>query len=121
MDNDGKESFAGWLMKQKIEQNQAIASEVFSTASTLDIDPKLLETARAELNRMVKIPGNAEPDRGDLDDDSTEWRCGKPNYTLANLAFLKGKCQAHKNGSLEMIVENAVKTVKTAIQYLKLR
>ncbi len=62
----------------------------------------------------------------------TKWRSGKPDYTLANHVFLKGKTQNHKRGknntfpsppkkaksnlilffpgSLERIVENLVKT-----------
>lgn len=100
------ESFAKWLKLQKVQE----INEFSKSESTLGISSKLIEIARNELNRMTKLPGNHEPDRGDLDDPKIKWRNGKPNYTLANLAFLKGKCMSHKNGSLEMIVQNAVKT-----------
>jgi hypothetical protein len=90
--NSEKESFACWFARQ---------------------DPvEINEAAEMELKRMLEIPGTFEPDRGDLDKIGIEWRYGKPSYTLANLAFLKGKTQNHKKGSLEMIVENAVKTVR---------
>lgn len=58
---------------------------------------------------MAELPGFFEPDRGNLDDPTIEWRKGKPDFTFANLAFLKGKCMKHEKGSLEMIVENVVK------------
>ena len=39
------------------------------------------------------------------------WRFGAPpDYTVANYAFATGKTKAHAPGSLEMIVENLVKT-----------
>lgn len=100
------ESFARWLKQQKVEK----ISEISNSGSTIGISPKLIEIARNELDRMVKFSGNVEPDRGDLNDPSITWRTKKPNYTLANLAFLKGKYMKHEKGSLEMIVENAVKT-----------
>lgn len=92
MDQDQK-SFASWVKKQDVE----------------DL-PELLECARTELNSVLQCPGNAEPERGHIDDPSIEWRSGKPNYSLANLAFVMGKSKCHAEGSLEMIVENAVKT-----------
>lgn len=39
-----------------------------------------------------------EPDRGNLDSPSIEWRQGKPDYTQANYVFLQGKTQNHKGG-----------------------
>ena len=55
--------------------------------------------------------GWEEPDRSHMDDKDIKWRFGgPPDYTLANLAYLKGKTKAHKKGSLEMVVENLVKT-----------
>jgi hypothetical protein len=99
-------SFAKWLKQQNVNE----LSEISDHGSTIGINPKLLNIAKAELERMLKSPENIEPDRGDLDDPEIEWRSGKPNYTLANLAFLKGKCMAHQLGSLELIVQNAVKT-----------
>jgi len=106
--NSMQGSFADWLKFQgnvAPDSNQAI-----STGPTLKLSPALTTIARAEMDRMLELPGNAEPVRGDLDDPSIEWRCGKPNYTLANLAYLKGKCSFHEKGSLEILVENAVKT-----------
>lgn len=46
-----------------------------------------------------------------MDDPDTKWRFGgPPDYTLANLAFFKGRSKMHPEGSLELIVENLVKT-----------
>ncbi len=46
-----------------------------------------------------------------MDDKDIKWRFGgAPDYTLANLAYLKGKTRNHKDGSLEIVVENLVKT-----------
>jgi len=37
-----------------------------------------------------------------MDDPNIKWRFGKaPDYTLANLAYFKGKTRNHKDGSLE--------------------
>ena len=44
--------------------------------------------------------GFSEPDRGDLNDPAIIWREGKPDYSLANCAFLKGKSQNHVKGKL---------------------
>jgi len=66
--------------------------------------------ARATLENLKKEFGFREPDRGNLDDPDIKWREGKPDYTMANLAFLKGKTQNHSQGSLEEVVENLVKT-----------
>ena len=46
-----------------------------------------------------------------MDDPEIKWRFGgPPDYTLANLEYLKGKTRNHAEGSLELIVENLVKT-----------
>lgn len=76
-------SFACWLKQQNI------------LGTTLGSE-KLIENARRELNRMLELPENHEPDRGDLDEATIEWRSGKPDYTLANLAYLKGKSMSHE-------------------------
>ena len=42
---------------------------------------------------------------------ASNWRFGgKPDYTLANYAYLTGKKAHHADGSLEKIVEDLVKT-----------
>ena len=52
-----------------------------------------------------------EPERAFMDEKDVEWRFGgPPDYTIANYAYLKGKTKNHAPGSLEMIVENLVKT-----------
>ena len=44
--------------------------------------------------------GFSEPDRGDLNDPEIIWREGKPDYSLANCAYLKGKSQNHVKGKV---------------------
>lgn len=90
----GKESFVQWIRAQNLDQNSE----------------KFLEVAEIEKQRMLKMERNHEPNRGDLEDPEITWRHGKPNYTMVNLAYLKGKTCDHMKDSLEMIVENAVKT-----------
>jgi hypothetical protein len=74
------------------------------------VNNSLKKLARIELNELLKKNNDIEPDRGNLEDESIEWRHSKPNYNLANLAFTMGKCKKHVENSLEMIVQNAVKT-----------
>lgn len=107
MANNGKESFANWLKSQNVDRS---SEKNVSVGSTIGITPALIEIARVELKRMLTLTGNIEPNRGNLDEPEITWRHGKPNYTIANLAFLKGKSSDHQNASLEMVVENAVKT-----------
>ena len=63
-----------------------------------------------ELDTLKKMFDLNEPNRGDLNDPTITWRYKKPDYTKANLEFLKGKSMNHKGGSLEQIVEDLVKT-----------
>lgn len=53
-----------------------------------------------ELEELKSKFGFREPDRGlEKDVDGVKWRYGHmPNYTLANLSYLKGKTQNHKAG-----------------------
>ena len=95
-----------------------------------------LETVQEKLNDLKTKFGFREPDRGDLDNPEIEWRVGKPDYTRANYQYLKGKTQNHKAGlsicicerekkknlypgSLEILVENLVKTWETQASHFK--
>lgn len=69
-----------------------------------------MATDQQRLDQLKEKHCFREPDRGDLDDPSIEWRSGKPNYAKANLSFLWGKTHNHQAGSLEEVVENLVKT-----------
>ncbi|XP_070570408.1 uncharacterized protein [Ptychodera flava] len=53
---------------------------------------------------------NSVPNRMYMDDENILWRHGKPDYTLANKTFMKGRSKTHQTGSLERIVEDLVKT-----------
>lgn len=68
------------------------------------------EEAEIELEAIKEKYDFPEPDRGNLDDPTIKWRHGRPIYTKANLAFLKGKSKNHSAKSLELLVENLVKT-----------
>lgn len=63
-----------------------------------------------ELEKITSQHGFLRPDRGNLDDSNIQWREGKPDYRTADLTFFKGRSKNHPSGSLEMIVENLVKT-----------
>lgn len=72
----------------------------------------LKESAKIEIKRILEDPENIEPDRGDLNDPGIKWRHGKPDFTIPNISFLMGKSQCHAKDSLEILVENVVKTWK---------
>ena len=63
-----------------------------------------------ELEKFVRDYNFVLPDRGDLDDPTIEWREGKPDYRRVNLLYFQGKSKNHKRASLEMTVENLVKS-----------
>ncbi|CAM9557803.1 unnamed protein product, partial [Laminaria digitata] len=70
-----------------------------------------LEACKVELEALKAEHNLKEPVRSFMDDPDTKWRFGAPpDYTVANLAFLKGRSKAHPEGSLELTVENLVKT-----------
>ncbi|KAG5185152.1 hypothetical protein JKP88DRAFT_272010 [Tribonema minus] len=61
-----------------------------------------------------------EPNRGDLSKyESHVWRSGMPDYTIANMAYCKGKTKNHMAGSLELLVENLVKTWEMEASHVK--
>jgi len=68
--------------------------------------------AQKELKAVLEKTGWVRPDRGEsLKDKTLKWRFGTaPDYTLGDLEYLKYKMCAHAPGSLEIIVENLVKT-----------
>ena len=66
---------------------------------------------RDEIDKMKSKRNLTEPTRMYLDEEDSVWRYGsKPDYTLANHEYLKGKTQNHAEGSLEKVVEDLVKT-----------
>uniref|UniRef100_A0A7S4QUJ2 Pathogen-related protein n=1 Tax=Alexandrium monilatum TaxID=311494 RepID=A0A7S4QUJ2_9DINO len=70
-----------------------------------------LDAAKAELEEIKATSGLKEPERAHMDDEGIHWRFGgKPDYSLVNLLYLKGKTKNHAPGSLELVVENLVKT-----------
>lgn len=70
-----------------------------------------LAACREELDAIKAEFGLAEPKRSHMDEEGIAWRFGgQPDYSLTNLLFLKGKTKNHAPGSLELIVENLVKT-----------
>ena len=75
-----------------------------------------LEQVKAELEDLKAKYDLKEPDRAFMtgtDENGTPvaWRFGGiPDYSLTNLQFLKERSRVHPAGSLELIVENLVKT-----------
>lgn len=54
--------------------------------------------------------GSACPHRQFMDEPGIQWREGKPDFSKVNKAYLEGRTRTHKEGSLEKIVEDLVKT-----------
>ena len=73
-----------------------------------------LDQRAAELEKIKEMTGWAEPDRGpgfSNPSPDTKWRFGKPpNYTVTNLEKMLYSLTYHEEGSLELVVENLVKT-----------
>lgn len=70
-----------------------------------------LAACKEELEAIKKEFGLHEPDRAHMDEEGTKWRFGGvPDYSLVNLKYLQGRTKNHAAGSLELIVENLVKT-----------
>lgn len=76
------------------------------------------ESIDQEIDELVREYGFTRPDRGNLDEYGDKWREGKPDYTKADLVFLKGKSKNHKVGSIEMFVENLVKKWEMEMTHL---
>ena len=45
-----------------------------------------------------------------MKDPGIQWREGKPDFTQVNKAYLEGRTRIHRDGSLEKIVEDLVKS-----------
>eukprot|EP00798_Chlamydomonas_sp_ICE-L_P001821 gene1821-33239_t len=70
-----------------------------------------MDACKQELEDLKKAYNFVEPARSFMDDPEIKWRFGgPPDYSLTNLQFLQGRTTAHPEGSLELIVENLVKT-----------
>lgn len=70
-----------------------------------------LDEIRKELEQMKVKFGLKEPERSFMDDPLTIWMFdGVPDYSLTNYFFLKERTKRHAEGSLEIVVENLVKT-----------
>ncbi|CAB9502821.1 Inherit from NOG: Pathogenesis related protein-like protein [Seminavis robusta] len=70
-----------------------------------------LDQVKEELEQIKEQYGWKEPDRAFMDDPDIDWRFGgTPDYSLVNLQYLKGRSKIHPEGSLELVVENLVKT-----------
>ena len=81
------------------------------TGSGKPLNKSELDAVKAELENIKEMYGLKEPDRAFMDDENIKWRFGgKPDYSLTNLKFLKERSRIHPEGSLELIVENLVKT-----------
>lgn len=66
------------------------------------------DQVQAELQKYIENHGFKRPDRSTIDPDRP-WNFGIPNYDRSDLAFFQGRTSVHAIGSLEDVVENAVK------------
>lgn len=70
-----------------------------------------MDAVKAELKEITGKYGLKEPERAHMEGKDIKWRFGgPPDYSLVNLLYLKGKTKNHAPGSLELVVENLVKT-----------
>lgn len=66
------------------------------------------DQVKAELEHFQTHQKFVRPLRSNID-PSRAWKNGLPSYDKSDLAFFRGKTKDHPEGSLESIVENAVK------------
>jgi len=107
----GKEVVEG-MEKEVIEERGKEMSVVMGEETSSETQEELeRKAAREELEHLKKTFNIREPDRGpSIDDPTVQWKRGRPDYTQANLAFVRGKTFNHPEGSMEETVENLVKT-----------
>lgn len=72
---------------------------------------------QAELNDLMRIHGWRRPSRSAPKSDRP-WLHGIPNYDKADLLYFRGRSTVHKEGSLEAVVEDAVKTWEMEASHL---
>lgn len=90
---------------------------------TLDFPPVSTMTPEqvgAELDMFLDEHKFRRPSRSTID-PSRPWRHGIPNYDTADLVFFRGRSVVHPEGSLEAIVEDAVKTWEMEATHLPYR
>lgn len=78
---------------------------------------EIVEQARVEMLKMEEDEAAVRPDRGDLCDIT--WKTFAPDYTLVDLAYLKGRSCLHPKESLEFLVEKLVKSCEMEISHMK--
>ena len=101
----GKEDKKGFTMAQTYMKGP------MDPASLGPISEERLQHAKAELGIIMTKTGCKEPERSHMRKKDIKWRFGgPPDYTLANLEYMKGKAYHHEPGSLADVVENLVKT-----------
>lgn len=72
---------------------------------------------RQELSYYEKQFGFKRPSRSAID-PNRPWQRGTPNYDVADLLFFRGRSKKHAEGSLEGIVEDAVKAWESEASHL---
>merc|ERR1719384_950046 len=65
------------------------------------LTPEQIQEVKREFEELKRVrPDLRVPVRSFMDDEEYDWRFGeKPDYDLANLAYLKGKTMNHPEGS----------------------
>ncbi|KAF0728707.1 hypothetical protein Ae201684P_017050 [Aphanomyces euteiches] len=83
-----------------------------ANGSTVHVSDGKLAKAKEELKQLLQEPGTLQPYRGlDQNDEQTkiEWLHGHPDFTLTDLAYLKGRTRWHDGHSLAARVETALR------------
>ena len=87
------------------KEHGELAEEIGRLEGILQDPKKVDEICTTELTEIKEKFGYTEPTRSFMDDDNIKWRFGgPPDYSLANLLYLKGRSKVHAEGSLEQIV-----------------
>lgn len=78
------------------------------------ITPTVIKAADEEIESFT-----CKINRGDLNNPNISWKNEKPNYSLVDLAYYKGKSKAHGLKSSESLVSNLIKRCEMEISHIK--
>ncbi|KAH9092554.1 hypothetical protein Ae201684P_008228 [Aphanomyces euteiches] len=96
---------------QSLDLNDKMQKEVFLYVPTtvIPLHGDRIAQAKEEIVVLQSHMGQIVPHRGNLEDTNIQWRIGRPEYALLDLAFLQGKTHNHAPPSLEWTVQNLIK------------
>ncbi|ETV95282.1 hypothetical protein H310_11183 [Aphanomyces invadans] len=121
--NTDRHSTTTALLSQGPPRNIVLLSS--ANGSTMHVPEAKLARAKYELEQLLAEPGTYRPFRGLVEThqnspaecvrslapntNTIEWLQGRPDYTLTDLAYLKGRTRFHEPTSVEAILETALR------------